>query len=508
MKATTKKLYLLGSAIAGLHAMPVAAQVATDSGELRSGGFQANNAEKTQPQTAPADDPYPIQAAGWGTASGNIFASRWVEDWRALKAAGKAPPLKAIPIIGDDIYLTLNGEFRLRSHSYDNGLAKPGNDYHEFTDRAELGADLHIGEHFRVYGELDHGDTDGVGSPSVNALVGVYKNRISLNQIFGEARDEIGNVLIGAIGGRFEFNDGPKQLISLNNGPNVRLTWNGAQVYMHTDRFRVGLFSGKPTLENFYGFDEIVNPAIKLQAVTVGVAVTKPTANSNLFFDPAYYNLRNDTGRAGASVGFDRRDTYGARLWGKNGRWVFDWMAYRQTGDHLGRSIEAWMASFDQNYALSTTGWKPRVGLRIDLASGGNAYNKTGTIHDFNPIYQGTSYLSEGHLIGYSNLVMISPNVSIAPLKTVRIDAEYDAVRKMDKNDAFYEFGQPPIPYAGTQNIRSRDVGGYGRLVVNWNVTPNINLLVEGDHLSAGKVLTRAKLGSANYGMLSLDFRY
>ena len=50
---------------------------------------------------APAD-PYPLMAAGWGPEVGNgLLYSRWAEDWTGMRAAGKAPPLKAMPLGGD-----------------------------------------------------------------------------------------------------------------------------------------------------------------------------------------------------------------------------------------------------------------------------------------------------------------------------------------------------------------------------------------------------------------------
>ena len=505
---------MLGAAAVAMLAVPAIAQdSAPDSapdltGQLRSPTFQANIAEKSRDAATAPNDPYPIEADGWGTSSGNLFSSRWVEDWTKLKAEGKAPPLKAMPIIGDEVYLTLNGELRIRSHHYDNGLANKGDDYHEVTDRVELGADLHIGDHFRIYGELDHGDTRGEGTPSVNALTPAYQNKLAAQQIFGEARDRIGDVLFGVIGGRFEYNDGPRQLLSINNGPDERVTWNGAQFYLHTDRFRFGAFTGRPTLEEFGFLNGIVNPAVKLQTITASIAVEKPDKDHNLYLDPLYYHFYNAAGLAGATTGNDRRETYGARIWGKQGPFVFDWMAFRQTGDHIGRPISAWMASLDQNVQIGDSAFKPHFGVRIDLASGGDGFKKNGAIHDFNPIYQGTSYLGEGHLIGYSNLFMVSPTVGISPLKNLRINAEYDMVRRLAQNDAVYFFGQPPHPYARTQTVSGYDVGGYGRLIIDWNVTQNIDFTIEGDHLTAGEVLERAGFHHANYAMLSLDFRY
>ena len=43
----------------------------------------------------PENEPYPMQAAGWGPAAGPFFVERWAEDWSRLRRDGEAPALKA-----------------------------------------------------------------------------------------------------------------------------------------------------------------------------------------------------------------------------------------------------------------------------------------------------------------------------------------------------------------------------------------------------------------------------
>ena len=469
--------------------------------------FQGNVAGRARNSPTAPDSPYPIEAAGWGSPSGEFFTSRWVEDWSKLKAKGKAPPLKAMPLFGrDDINLTLSGEMRLRSLMYDNGGLHRDDNYHEFLFRAVAGADLHLGDHFRVYGEIAHGDTAGHGNPTVNSISSSYENDLSVQQIFGEARTNIGSVLVGVQGGRFEFSDGPKQLMSVSNGPNLHRTWNGGRFYLLTDKFRIGAFTGNTTRLGFGTFDEGINHGEKLQALTSSI-VLHHSNGTNIFFDPAFYHRYVVDGVAGTTTGPDHRNTYGARLWGKAGRVNFDVMGFRQTGDHIGRNVSAWMSSISSNVLLSPKGIRPRIGFRVDLASGGSGdIGKTGTVNGFDVVYQSTSYLSEGHLLGYTNLALFSPTIAFTPLKRVTINAEYDLIRRMNQHDAFYAQGSKPYP--GTANVRGFTVGTYGRLVAEWEATRNVSFELEADRVSAGKVLHRANLPSSNFLLLSLDLRY
>jgi hypothetical protein len=61
--------------------------------------------------------------------------------------------------------------------------------------------------------------------------------------------------------GRQEYVDGPKQLISLSDSPNIHRTWNGVRAYLHRQDFRVGLFDLRSTQLMQGSFDEHVNNA-------------------------------------------------------------------------------------------------------------------------------------------------------------------------------------------------------------------------------------------------------
>lgn len=493
-----------GLVLAATQANPALAQVVTH----RPPAIGAS-----EPQSTAEPDPYPIVAAGWGGYSEQFATSRWAEDWSTRKAAGTAPLLKAMPLFGrDDINLTISGELRLRDENYDNGGLVRHNDYHNVELRAILGADLHLGDHFRFYGELGHATVWGHGDGYTviykgNTISAGYQNDIAAQQFFGEARTTIGsNVLVGVMAGRMEFADGPKQLISVSNGNSLHRTFNGFRTYLHTDRFRLSVFRGYVTILNLGGFDEHVNHGEELTAINGSLSLLPFSKTQSLFLDPLWFHTYNLKDPSGPGSGIGHRDTYGARLWGRRGPLVFDWMAFRQTGDHLGRDISAWGATFDTSYQLTSAGWRPRAGFRVDLSSGGDSYAKAGTIHGFSPVYQSSSYLGEGKLLGDSNLMLLAPTLSFTPLKSVKVSMEYDLVRRMAQNDAFYASGLKP--YAGTQNVKGYTVGTYGRANIDWAVTPNVGIEVEAERLQAGKVLHRAGYGSGNYALLGLNLKY
>lgn len=463
--------------------------------------------------TAP-DDPYPIQAAGWGPPAGQrFFVERWAEDWSKLKAQDKAPPLKAMPVVGDDITLTLSTEERMRVDAYSNGGLYQDNNFHQFETRVIVGADLRVGKHFRIYGEL--GDAQFSGQSSVftpnfkgTAVPGNYRNDLAVQQLFAEARTEVGGYLVGVIAGRQEFLDGPRQIISLSEGPNLHRTWNGVRLYLHGPRFRLGAFSFKVTAPGLGSFDDGVNQNERLKGVNASVALLPPGGGlGDLFLEPFWFHTYNIKGAAGPTSGPDRRDTYGARLWGTHGPLQIDWTGFRQTGDHAGREVDAWAASFIQNVVVYNKGVRVRVGGHIDLASGGNSFSTTGPVHSFNQLYASVSYFGQGLLLSQSNLLMFAPAIAVAPARNVTINMDYAFLRRQNENDAVYSGLMRP--YAGTQNVPGRDVGTYARMVGSWAINRNFSIDIEGEHLFAGNVLKRAGFPhGGSYGMMSLTFRY
>lgn len=234
------------------------AQAATPriAAQTKCEGTEASGTDAPTPA-----DPYPLSAAGWGPEVGNgLLSSRWAEDWTGMRAAGHAPPFKAKPF-GSGASLTLSAEARLRYDIYDNAQLAFGNDYQQGLFRGVFGADLRFSPSFRVYGEVATGQVEGRRS----AATANFQNAASLQQLFVDARGYVGSTLVGAMIGRQEFADGPRQLISLSDGPNLHRTWNGVRFYTHGQALRVGAFDLRATRLGRGFFDEEINHAERLR---------------------------------------------------------------------------------------------------------------------------------------------------------------------------------------------------------------------------------------------------
>lgn len=444
-------------------------------------------------------DPYPLNAAGWGPEAGKgLLVSRWAEDWTGTRAAGHAPPFKAMPL-GGAASLTLSAEARLRYDAYGNAQAIRGNDYRQGLLRAVLGADLRLDPHVRLYGEVAAGQV--AGRRDVSSAN--FQNQASLQQLLVDVRAGSGAAVLGAMIGRQEFADGPRQLISLSDGPNIHRAWNGTRLYVHGQRVRLGAFALRATRLERGAFDEQINGAERLSGLN-GSVVVSPGGGPNTYLDPFWIRSENPNFRSGGNAGVDRRDTLGARLWGRHGNLRFDWTLAHQGGRFMHRDIDAWGLFASHSLALSEQGWKPRLTSHVDIASGG-AYGP-GTLTGFNQLYASSNYLGEGQFFSLSNLLIVAPGIALAPTSKTNLAIEYGFARRLREGDAAYAGGMRA--YAGTQNVSGHQIGGLLRVAGSWSASEHLTLFVNLEHLAAGDVLTRARLPSGRYAYAGATFRY
>jgi hypothetical protein len=422
---------------------------------------------------------------------------RWAEDWTAARAAGKAPAYKALPL-GGPASLTLSGEVRLRADAHDSTQLRFGERYEQGLLRAVGGVDLRLNPSFRLYAEAGTAQVRGRKA----AAAANQQNALSLQQGMFELRQNVGDAKLGMIVGRHLFSDGPRQLISIGDGANLQRSWNGVRAYAFGGPWRIGAFDLRATRLGRGGMDEGVNAAETLRGVTGAYALG---ADSNrVYLAPFLYRTDQPAARLAGRVGRDRRDTLGARVWGQYGDARYDWTLAYQDGMAQGREASAWGVFGSHSYGLSNSGWRPRLTLRVDAASGGN-YAR-GVTRTFNPLYSSSNYIAEGQFLGLSNLLMLTPGITVTPMPRTSLSFDVGFARRLDGSDAVY--GAALRPYAGTQLLTGKDVGRISRLIGNWSPVQNVTLFLNAEHMHAGTLLQRSRAQSGYYVYTGVTFRY
>lgn len=490
-------------------ALALAATAAPAAQTPPPGKVAPSEAGQTREPANPAITPYPAAAAGDGATTGGYNLSRWAEDWPLMRDPSKRDDpfdrLKYLPLDDDgDIYLTLSGEARLRMNLTTNPNLREGPHQRQDIRRLVGGVDLHVGPHLRLYGEVAHG---GISGRRLGVPAATLRNDLVYQQYFVEGGFETAGVSFGARYGRQEFTDGPNLLVSQRDNNTIRYTLNGVRAWARGSRLRVDLFDLKPTAYGDLGADDdIVDPARRFSGATFGIALPKHwLGGSQLYFDPFLWRRRNDVGTWGGRIGPAERFYAGARLWGDAGPLTIDWSANRQWGSFIDQRIDAWQVFLAQTYRLGAAKTAPRIGIHLDYASGGGGYGGSRLRNAYAP-FGNNIYYSYQLFLTPSNLIAVAPNLTVSPIDTLRVTAEYQLAWRDSTRDAVYRAnGQP---FAGTQLIRAARIANVARLQAVWTVSPRLSFTGRYEHLAAGPSLTRAGYASSDFLAGWLSFRF
>ena len=396
--------------------------------------------------------------------------------------------------------LKLSAEARLRLDSYDNAQLIRGIDYRQELFRGIVGADFRFNQHLRIFGEIGTGQVEGRRSTAAANL----QNAASLQQLYFEARGQVGSSELTATLGRQEFADGPRQLLSVGDGSNLHRTWNGLRLSAQGKSLRLGAFDLRLTRPLRGSFDEEINHDERIQGINASLAITAE-GWMKTSLDAFWFYTRKPDFRSGGLVGLDDRYTLGVRFQGSRGRLKFDWTLARQSGDFTGRDVDAWGVFAVQSIALSDKGWKPRLTSHVDIASGGGSYG-VGTLRRFNQLYASSGYLGDGQFLSLSNLLLVAPGISVTPTPKTTLSFELGFARRLNEGDAAYAGGMRP--YAATQNISGHDIGNLLRIGASWAPVKNVNLTFNFERLIVGDLLQRAQLPSGSYASVGATIKY
>lgn len=456
----------------------------------------------------PAPSGFPAEGDGRpARTGGSYYYSRWAEDWSFLRDPSKSAdlfdPLKFIPLNADkSAYLTLSGTARIGVVTLDNVALNPkGKPLDAGLFRGYVGADLHLTPWLRFYGELA---TAEIGGSNFHSDLPIYRSSLFIHQAFGEVNGEFGGAKVMARVGRQDFTDGPQQIVSTRDIPNLQFEFNGVRAAANWSSVRVDVIDFRSTRFGPQVFDTNTNWDEQLYGLNTSIVVPR-VYGTKLFLDPFYFGYTNQARSLGGVVGREDVSSYGGRLWGEIGPVRIDWVGDRQTGSFDSRPVDAFSIYSSQSILVADTPYQPRVGFRADEASGGGAYGR-GTVHDNDYMFGSAPYLSDGLLLSGQNLIDFAPNVSIQPVKPLILSAEYAMLWRYNDQDSVYNILK--APYAGVQNVRGYHTGNLLRLKAIYAINAHLSVSTTVEYLQAGEGLKRANLGDAVFSGSYLNLRF
>jgi hypothetical protein len=188
------------------------------------------------------------------------------QNWSFLADPAKRTdffdPAKYIRL-GDNpqLYLSLGFEYRIEYEYYDNWMFGAGPQDHNgyVMNRVMPHFDFHASHDFRLFSEFEFDYTDGRnGGPRP----GIDEDQGDVHQAFIEIGPHVSSPHgISLRSGRQEVVFGTGRLFDNNEGPNVKLSFDGFRAIAERGHVRLDLFAMRPVEDNPGWFDDVPNHA-------------------------------------------------------------------------------------------------------------------------------------------------------------------------------------------------------------------------------------------------------
>ena len=394
------------------------------------------------------------------------------QDWSFLFHTEQYPdffdPAKYIRL-GDDPkrYLSLGLEYRSEYEYYGNWMFGAGPQDHNgyLLSRVMPHFDLHAGSNLRLFSEFQF---DYVAGRTGGPRPGVDEDPGGVHQAFLEigphvSREDGSSLRLG----RQELVLGSGRLFDNNEGPNVKLSFDGVRWIRQASHLRWDLFALKPVEDNHDFFDDAPNA----QETTWGSYLTIPApiwsgGRADLYY--LGFAMKEASYNRGSAT--ELRHTVGARAFRTPSKgFEYNWEANYQWGSFGRDSIAAWSVSTETGYPLDQARFRPRPMLRADAYSGDG--NQTGnTLGTFNSYFPRGAYFTEKFdpFVGPQNLIDLHPLVQLQLRRNITGEVSWNWYWRESVHDGVYAFGSGVlIDPAGSST--AKHLGKQGDMEIRWS---------------------------------------
>jgi hypothetical protein len=498
-----------------------------------------------------------------GNGPGTAYLQRWLPSDNYGTSGCVAPqandligrftdPLKCVAIGGDGhSYIVFNGTERLRYENFQYGslgtksrsnaagmpIATAGQGIGASTQRegylthTALGADLHLTDYFRAYGQLDNATYSGSKlvrpGPSASG-----RDDLSVVALFAEGKTKVGHdaayplfrdTILGLRAGRENLGFGSDDFwFAPNGGTNLAGTsFDGFHAYADQGATRLDLFAAH--IVNEVNFDPnngntVLQDRDNARQVMWGGHLSHDLSPFSAWgidgrtgIDAFYYGYSNSaaqytnsafltaptslaiTSAASFITAHDYRHSIGLRYYGRFNDFTFDYSGVLQRGSFGAYNVSAWAFHTVTGYNFPALPWQPWAGVQIDGASGGVSQASKGgsnTIMTFQPMRVdalAVSTISVDQAL--SNVIALSPRFDLHPkfsvggfdIENLIISVRNNFYLRQQENDAVYAgsyFGNQTAsgsnPYQLTAITHGQFIGYQPNLRVSWGFMPHL----------------------------------
>ncbi|WP_350292640.1 alginate export family protein [uncultured Croceitalea sp.] len=377
--------------------------------------------------------------------------------------------------LSDKTILSFGGSYRFQTEGFVNEQFSSEEDQNDFwfLNRFQLYSHLKVSDKFELFAELNSSLI-----ASKEEISPVEKDELSFNQFFVRYHfHPRWNVLVG----RQNMRLGSGRLIDIREGPNVRLSFDMAQLQYNNSKTRITGFYAVPVQLKEGVFD---NDMLDFKESVSALYWTQNwNTNTNTDIYALYKKEENKTWNLGTAD--DNRLSIGLRHFGTWKKFTFNNEFVFQTGSFGDQSIRAWTASFNVEHPLGILGDDGIIGIKTEAISGDSS-NSDSTLNTFDGLYPRGAYFGRVARFGPSNLIDIHPYINTS-IGAFSIELDYVAFWRFSRQDGVYS---PPLilEYPSTNNDRfiGHQIGTIGGIEINdfINLELETNLIFPGNFLS------------------------
>ncbi|OPC05060.1 hypothetical protein BAS09_05110 [Elizabethkingia ursingii] len=359
---------------------------------------------------------------------------RYDEDYSFLKDSVRSTyeAVKYIPISQNQkTYLSLGGEARAEFVDFNNEdwgrLGIGGNPF--LLQRYNIHADLHLGKRVRIFGQLRSAWESG----RKNGPRAIDEDHLNIQNLFVDV-DIIQNkkTKLTLRAGRQELNYGSGRLISVREGPNLRLYFDGVKLMYKKGNFSSDAFAMADSKTGTGAFDNRSTKKANLWG-SYNTFIFPKSGNLELYYLGIHRaNIAFEDGLSN-----ENRHTMGARFWRYGGGFIYNLEAAYQFGKFGNGNISAWTGSLDIGYLFENVKGQPTINLRNDYISG-DSRKGDGMLQTFNPIYPKGGYFGFSPQIGPVNLIDIHPYATYNITDKMVVQADIVFNWRYSLNDGIY----------------------------------------------------------------------
>jgi hypothetical protein len=205
--------------------------------------------------------------------------------------------------------------------------------------------------------------------------------------------------------------------------------------------------------------------------------------------DVYYLGINNRQATFDRGTGAENRHTIGARVFGRQENWDYDWELTYQAGSFAGLPLSAYSFATDTGYTFKSMRFSPRASFKAGATSGDGGAG-SGTFGTFNPLFPSGIYFGQAaiSLNGASNMLRLGISLQGHLSDSVQFGIDYDWFWRSSVYDGVYGVGGNLLR-TGLEN-RERYIGSQLSASVVWHVTRHVDLSLAYAYFAVGPFLT------------------